>query len=116
MLILSDADGQKPKEIVDAVNLRLTRRYGFAVITLVIAEMLEAWFLADPEALDRVLGVKKTFTNPERLRDPKSELRRLQRATVYTPKIAAIIAREIDLNLLTKKCPRFIEFRNAVRR
>jgi hypothetical protein len=77
--------------------------------------MLEAWLIADPAALKSIIGVERSFTRPERIPDPKSDLIRLfARAAGYTPEIARRIAEKIDLELLGRRCPRFLAFREAV--
>lgn len=116
VLIVSDADGQEPKRVIRVIEGRVGRGYRFAAIPLVIVEMLEAWLIADPLALEKVVGVKRAFKSPERIRDPKAELRRLLRPLrAYTPEVARRIAQEIDLATLARSCPRFARFRAAAR-
>jgi len=116
VLIISDADGREPRTILSTIKGKLGKGYRFVVVPLVIVEMLEAWLIADPQALERVLGVKRGFKSPEKIRDPKSELRKLLRATIYTPEVARRIAEEIDLGVLGRQCPRFVAFREAILR
>lgn len=115
VLIVSDADGREPRTVLSAIQRRLVGNYRFIVTPLIIVEMLEAWLIADPEALETILGVKTSFVHPERIRDPKAELRRLfAQRSAYTPEIARRIAEEIDLELLARRCPKFLVFREAV--
>jgi uncharacterized protein DUF4276 len=115
VLVISDADGQSPTRIVSAITDRIAGAYRFVVTPLVIVEMLEAWIIADRAALSSVLGTGRSFPHPERIADPKSELRRLfSRASAYTPEFARRIAERIDLNVLGQRCPRFTTFREAI--
>ncbi|MGA9724744.1 MAG: DUF4276 family protein [Candidatus Binatus sp.] len=115
VLVVSDADGREPMRIVRDFRRRLVENYGFEVVPIVVVEMLEAWLIADPIALESVLGIRKDFVSPERIRDPKAALRKiLPQSTVYTPEIARRIAEKIDLKLLQKRCPRYSEFRAAI--
>jgi len=116
VLIVSDADGQEPRTVLSLVQSRVKRRYPFSVVPLVIVEKLEAWLIADPGALERVLRVKTSFRSPETIPDPKAELCRLLRPRIYTPAIAHRIAEEIDLRVLAQRCTRFKAFRDAVLR
>jgi Domain of unknown function (DUF4276) len=114
VLIVSDADGREPASMVRAFRSRLVGNYGFAIVPLIIVEMLEAWLIADPLALESVLGVRKNFANPERIRDPKAALESLSPQIAYTPEIARKIAERIDLNVLQRRCPKYSEFRAAI--
>lgn len=115
VLVISDADGQNPTRIVSSITNRIAGTYRFVVTPLVIVEMLEAWLIADAAALKSVLGARRSFPHPERIRDPKSELRRLfSRTAAYTPEVAGRIAERIDLNVLRQRCPRFATFQEAV--
>jgi hypothetical protein len=89
ILLVSDADGKDPSEIVRSFRDQGIRKYRIPIVPVVIVEELEAWLLADPEALARVIGVRKEFKSPENLRDPKRALERLLPDNVlYTPQMA----------------------------
>jgi Domain of unknown function (DUF4276) len=116
ILIVSDAHGRDPRELERKFTSRIVKKYSFPVIPIIIVEELEAWLIADSEALKRIIGVGRTFTNPERLPDPKSALEKLlARGTLYTSEMAGAIAREINLDRLEQQCPRFSLFKKAVR-
>ena len=116
VLIVCDADNKDPKRIDRAFREQGLYDLGFPVELIVIKEELEAWLLADPSALQKVLGVSKAFASPENLRDPKRELMRLMPGAVaYTHQIARRIAEEIDLTILIRRCPAFLRLQSAVR-
>src|SRR5216683_3289889 len=114
VLVISDADSEQPSVIVKAISKRISGRFRFAIVPIVIVPMLEAWLLADPTALEKVVGISRLFARPERPRGPKAELRRLLTPrTAYTPDVALRIAEEIDLDLLGERCARFLAFRKG---
>jgi uncharacterized protein DUF4276 len=117
-LIVSDANGEQPSTLLTRIRRGLTgRRYGFPVEPLVIVQELEAWLLADEEALQNVVGTKRMLVrSPEDLKDPKRQLLRLlsQRDHIYTPALAGRIADAIRIPILSKRCPSFVKFRNAI--
>lgn len=116
IVVVSDADGEEPARLSSAIRHRIPDEYRTLVRPVVIAQMLEAWLIADPAALRSVTGRARSFAHPERIRDPKAELRRLfTRATAYTPEIARRLAEAVDLKLLERRCPSFVTFRDAVR-
>jgi hypothetical protein len=115
VLIMCDADGQQPATLIETIKKRLAGPYGFPVIPIIVVQMLEAWLVADPVALERVVGIKSSFRNPERVRNPKSELQRLlSRRTAYTPEVARRLAEQVDLQLLERRCRQFSAFRKAL--
>jgi hypothetical protein len=112
---MCDADGQQPATLIETIKKRLAGPYGFPVIPIIVVQMLEAWLVADPVALERVVGIKSSFRNPERVRNPKSELQRLlSRRTAYTPEVARRLAEQVDLQLLERRCRQFSAFRKAL--
>jgi len=76
--------------------------------------MLEAWLLADEDAVQKICGASRLFQNPERIEDPKSELRRLLNQRPYTREVARHIAEIADVNLVAKRCPSFQKLRDAL--
>jgi hypothetical protein len=91
-------------------------RYGFPVEPVVIVQELEAWLLADEEALQSVVGMRTLFRSPEDRRYPKRELVRLvsQTGHVYDHALAGRIAEAIRISILSKRCPSFVKFQNAI--
>jgi len=117
VIVVSDADGEKPEVLEREFKRRLVGTYRFSVVPMIVVEALEAWLIADPLALKRAAGVYTAYPNPEKIRRPKAELLRLlPRATRYTPELARRVAKELDLKILGQRCPRFAAFRRAVLR
>lgn len=115
ILVVCDADGEEPENVLEGIRKTGIDSRSLPVIPIVIVQMLEAWLLADPLALEKVIGVAKDFKNPEQERDPKAVLERLlRRTTRYTPGIAARIAQVLDIEVLRDRCPRFEIFRRAI--
>ena len=118
-LVICDADGEQPSALLTKMRRGLAKhRYRFPVEPLVIVQELEAWLLADEEALQNVVGIRKLVRRPEDFRDPKRELVRLlsQRNHVYNHALAGRIAEAIRIPILSKRCPSFVKFQNAITR
>ena len=113
VLVVADADGRNPEQLENELKRSLVESYRFKVIPIIVVQRLEAWLLADPQALRSAFGNSRDFNNPERIRDPKSELRSVAGSTRYTAQVAGRIAEQIDLKLLEQRCPRFALFRKA---
>lgn len=106
-------------------------RFHVPVALGVAVETIEAWLLADEDALARVLGVRQRpehIGSPEDLRgarggadDPKARLNSWLRHDTQSPRsflqqVNALI-REIDLDVVAQRCPRgFAPFREDVLR
>ncbi len=117
VLIVRDTDGADPASLIAAMKNKIVGTFSFSIHPLVAVEALEAWLLADPLALESVLGVKKSFASPEKIRDPKAQLEKLlSRRTAYTPELAKAIAEKLDLNVLKTRCPWFATFQRAILR
>ena len=117
VLIVSDTDGGDPADLIAAMKNKIVGTFSFSIHPLVAVEALEAWLLADPLALESVLGIKKSFPSPEKIRNPKAQLEKLSsRRTAYTPEIAKEIAEKMDLNVLKTRCPWFATFQRAILR
>ena len=76
--------------------------------------MLEAWLLADEDAVVKVGGSKRIYRAPESLIDPKAELIRLLNRRPYTPQVAERIAEAANIRKLRARCASFEKLRQAV--
>ena len=88
--------------------------FRFGVWCMVAVPMLEAWLLADEEAVVKVGGSRRVFGAPEMWPDPKKELVRLLRPRPYDFSVAERIAEQADIGKLARRCPSFEELREAV--
>ena len=117
-LVIRDADHKNPRELITGMDGRIgNRNFPFPVNLLVIVEELEAWLLADEEAISLVTRIRQQpVRDPERLYDPKQTLRRLlsQAGVEYTSEIARQLAAAARPNILQTRCPSFGEFQEAV--
>jgi Domain of unknown function (DUF4276) len=119
-LIIRDADGKNPNELVHRLNVTInTRSYPFPVIPVIIVQELEAWLLADREALSQVIGksISEITESLEMLMAPKERLKNiLSDANIaYTPEVARKITAATRLEVLEYRCPSFRVFRQALR-
>ena len=122
-IVIRDAHGRDPEELKESMKSKiLNRRYPFEVKFLIIIHELEAWLLADEEAISRVTRSRSgkpavPVNKPlESIIDPKETLGKvLSDAKVpYTPAVAQEIARESNLDKIKYRCPAFGEFCQAV--
>jgi hypothetical protein len=122
-IVIRDADGKDPEELKRAMESKIRGRdYPFEVRLNIIVQELEAWLLADEEAISRVTiprsgkGVSCPNRPPESIPNPKETLGGiLSKAGVsYTRAVARDIAKEADLDRIEARCPKFKEFRQAV--
>ncbi len=117
IVFLIDEDGvrNRVREISDAQHsdaLTFKRALGVAVRTI------EAWFLADHQALSRVLGMTIDMQpEPESIARPKEHLWKLVKSALVDARgrdIYANLAAEVDLATLETRCP--LGFRDFARR
>ena len=118
-IVIRDSHGKNPDELKEKMRNKITNRnYSFDVKFIVIVQELEAWFLADEEAISRVTksSVSRINENLESISDPKQILNRILSDTrvAYTKAVAQEIAKELNLDKIEYRCPTFKEFRQAV--
>lgn len=119
-LIIRDADGKDPNELVHRLNVTInTRSYPFPVTPVIIVQELETWLLADSEALSQVAGksIPEITGSLEAIMEPKERLQSLlsDANMAYTKEVARKIAAATRLEVLEYRCPRFRGFRQALR-
>ena len=75
---------------------------------VVVKPMIEAWLLADPEAVEKVLGHKPRIRNPEECENPVDELDRTAmrcgRRYLKSTKLVRRIVEEMDLEGARERC------------
>jgi len=119
-LVIRDADNQNANALIRQMrDSSHNREYPFPVEPLVVVQTLEAWLLADNEALSAVCGqiVPEVHEIIESIFDPKTRLKQiLSHASIaYTDRIAREIAARTNLETIAYRCPSFRNFRQAVR-
>jgi len=124
-VVIQDADGKNPEEIEAQLASKIAGRdcpFTLGVQFFAVPQAIEAWLLADVDALNAVSQrrggkrVTKSHAAPEALLRPKEDLRRLlsDHKLDYTSALAREIAQEIDLGKLAEACPRFRVFSQLV--
>jgi hypothetical protein len=82
----------------------------------VAVEMLEAWLLADTNALSKVVSATGAQQNPESIRDPKGRLNELlDEAALEVAAAYEAIAEAADISEIERRCPAFQAFAQEVR-
>lgn len=118
-IIIKDTDLKPAEKLLNQMkNKKPNREYPFSVKFCVAKKEIEAWLLADENAISKVVGKKisKIKGNIEDINDPKGKLQRiLTKANIsYTEKIAGKIALEADINIIEHRCSYFKIFRESV--
>jgi Domain of unknown function (DUF4276) len=114
-IVCHDADHADPLEIRESVRRTLARDgCGRCDCEIVVpVQELEAWIIADENAITKVISSLKipNERSPERIDNPKEWLRKrsIKRSKpIYVPSIHnERIAHYIDLTTLERKCPSF---------
>jgi hypothetical protein len=124
-LICHDADGPDPapvrSKVQQALKPRITIPIKFHAIIVPVQE-LEAWFIADPAAIQAVIPSLRIpeVRQPETIPSPKEWLetrsrkdrsRPLYAHATFNPRVAA----HLDIALVERKCPSFRELAEFVR-
>ncbi len=124
-VVIRDADGKNPAEVEAQMQAKIQGRpYPFRLDVRfhAVRNAMDAWLLADVNALNaaserrRGRRITRSLDSPEDLHDPKDGLRKLltDHKVTCTPELCREIAQEIDLEVLSRKCPRFSIFADLV--
>jgi len=124
-IVCYDSDGNDPKERHRAVANKIIKpsKVKNPCCILIPVQELEAWILADIQAVQNVITswAPKEITNPEAISKPKEHLEKLSRAsnkrprydhTLHNDKVAAYL----DLAKVAAKCVSFRPLINFVER
>jgi hypothetical protein len=118
-IIIKDTDLKPAEKLLQQMKSKKPNRdYPFPIYFCVVKKEIEAWLLADEQAISKVVGkqVPRIKGNLEDINDPKGRLQRiLSKANInYTEKIAGKIALEADINIIEHRCSYFKIFRESV--
>lgn len=115
-IVIRDADHKDPNELIAKMESKIAgRNYPFPRKLLVIVEELEAWLLADEQALVSVTGEQQRRINtPEAVYDPKATLKTIRAGLAYTSEVARKIAAASRVDVVAGRCPSFNKFQEAV--
>jgi hypothetical protein len=113
--VVRDSDGKDPSALKANMQARIgNRQYPFPVNFIVIVQELEAWLLADENAISKVVSrpVRRQPDPIEDIASPKERLKRiLSPSVVYTREVARSIAAAIvDIGRVADRCPVFKTF------
>ncbi|RLG95586.1 hypothetical protein DRO37_01960 [Candidatus Bathyarchaeota archaeon] len=122
-IILKDLHKYPEKAIMERYN-RIRRTISAdlreRVKLVIVRHAIEAWFLADTDAVSRVFNCRwlRAIRDPESIEDPAEELNNMlkRKGKLYykAENIAERIMREADLEVISKKASSFREFLNCL--
>ena len=120
LIICYDSDNEEPENRYQEVVKRIIKKSGLTglkteiICILIPVQELEAWILADIEAVTHIFKnwPPKPISNPESIENPKEYLEKLSRDAKNRPRYNHAthnekIAQYIDLNKIIKKCSSF---------
>ena len=120
-VVLADADGADPDEVLDPFREDLPGRLGDeigAAIQYAYAQQhLEAWYFADAANLRGYLGRAPgsvDTANPDEIENPKLHLKNVLGNRFYTAQTSEEIARTLDSRTIAQRSPSFEGFLEAV--
>lgn len=121
-VILLDADGESPDEVLDPFRQQLAGRLGggiTAALQFACAQWhLEAWYFADQSGLRSYLGKSLGSVDssaPDDIQNPKEHLKHLLDKRAYTAVVSEEIARALDPLKVEQRSPSFSEFLQAMK-
>ena len=115
-IICHDSDCDDPRINFAKIHERIVKPADIPELCgiLIPVHMIEAWILADIEAVSNVIKSwrPKPIPNPEKFPDPKGEIKRRSRADSGRPLYSyethnQQVAKYLDLDIVAKKCPSF---------
>jgi Domain of unknown function (DUF4276) len=119
-IVVSDAHGRDPGRVIEDLRIEMQgQAFAFPVAFAVVVQELEAWLLADHEAVQHVCTergtgrvVPPTKRSPELFTDAKTELQKLlvKHRVIYTTVVAEDIAQNARLEQLRYWCQSFRAF------
>ncbi len=120
-VILVDADGQGPANVLGSLRVELSNRLGSSFgpsVQYAYAQWhLEAWYFADAanlrDYIGRALGSIDT-SHPDEIQNPKLHLKHLLSNEFYTAQVSEEIAKVLDSRTIAQRSPSFQGFLEAV--
>ncbi len=115
-IICHDSDSDDPSGNHAKVTKEIVKPCGLADSCCIVIPvyMIESWILAHIEAVSNVFTSwkPKAIGNPEKIPDPKGELKRLSKNDRGTPRYShethnQQVAKYLDLTIVEKKCQSF---------
>jgi hypothetical protein len=114
LLVCRDADNEDPVKLASEIFRIISPAFGGDTIIIIPVQMIEAWLIADPDAVSKALDRMRIpdVANPESLRDPKNLLVKHSRDNNSKPRYVpdihnAKIAGHVDINVIKRKCKSF---------
>ena len=116
-VVLLDVDGNPPNRVLspfDELPRRLSGQIGATIGCAYAQWHLEAWYFADAVNLRNYLGGRSVgtvdTTKPDEIHNPKHHLKNLLGNELYTARVSAKIASQLDASVIENKSPSFKGF------
>jgi len=122
-IVCHDADGPDPNPKRELVRDHIIKPSGIRkdYCIVVPVQELEAWILADIECATAIFPSWRpsAINNPEQVASPKEHLEKLSRSSNQKPRYSHAVhnekmARHLDLDKVSQKCPAFRELATFV--
>jgi len=119
LIIIHDSDNNPVKEIYDKISKELNNSPFSKYLICIPIQELEAWLLSDPNGIKSAMKLRDTpkiKSDPQNISSPKEYLESVIRITSHKTKIYIntkhneIIAKEISISEINKKCGSFRPF------
>jgi len=121
ILLLKDLHRRTEEEVKQLINKIYSKIEALSgkLKVIVVKRAIESWFLADPEAVKKVLGCTVKVSNPEEIENPSEYLNNELRKTckklyVKSREISRRIAKEMNINKAIKRSKTFKNFIETV--
>jgi hypothetical protein len=121
MVVLVDADGSDPDEVLAPFKENLPGRLGGEIGATVLYAYaqwhLESWYFADAANLRSYLGQAPgdvDTSKPDEIQNPKLHLKNILGSRTYTARVSEEIARTLNGRTIAQRSPSFGGFLEAV--
>ena len=114
IILVKDNDNHNTNDFYKRLE-KMASNIRTKLIIAIPVQALEAWLLADENALSKVFG--KTINrvkSPEKYKKPKSILQKIAHPDVPTRNHYKLIAQSLSISILQRRCKSFYRFKKSL--